>query len=170
MEHNKHHHVNCPICNQSDQVLLLEELYFGLIEKDQTILSTLQTSHQAKTLLTQIQPPSLDRLPFWLITSPDYLFLVFVVVVILVFILTNTSLNLDTGFLPIIVIVLYLLFRKKIVFLVHQKQEERNAVIEKAQRAADNWSSYFICLHDMTVFSGHFDNHFPVSELQSKLG
>jgi hypothetical protein len=165
----KHPHVNCPICKQSDQVLLLEELYFGLIEKDQSILSKLQPTLQTKTLLTQIQPPSLDRLPFWLITPPDYHFLALVVVVILIFILTNTTLSLGTGIMPIIVIVVYLLYRKKLSFLHHQKQEERNAVIEKAQRAADDWSSYFICLDDMTVFSGHFENHFSVSELKDKL-
>ena len=169
MNHKDNHHINCPVCKQSDQVLLLEELYFGLIQKDPAILSKIPPSQQHKTLLNQIQPPSLDRLPFWLITPPDTLFLALVIMVLLVFLFTSTPLTLETGFLPILIVILYLLFRRKIIHLFHQKKNERNAVIEIAQHAADDWSAYFICLQDMTIFSGHIDNHFPVSELQLKL-
>ena len=52
------------------------------------------------------------------------------------------------------------------------EQEAKDIVANaqsQAQKAVERWSSYFICLNDMTVFSGHNGNSLPVNELQNHL-
>jgi hypothetical protein len=59
--------------------------------------------------------------------------------------------------------------RKKINEQFQKKKKDRLEALNRAQQAADDWSSYFMCLSDKTVFSGHSNNFFPVDELQSRL-
>lgn len=167
---NTNHKIHCPICQKTDSVILLEELYFGLIEKDPKIISRFNLQpDQIKNLEQQIRPPALERLPVWSIIPPDTIFIFLILVIFLLFLFSDIGITLQSLVFPILVIVIYLLYRRKLNAIHHRKKIARDEAINKAQHAADDWSSYFLCLMDMTIFSGHSNNHFPVSELQSRL-
>ncbi|PKO06157.1 MAG: hypothetical protein CVU41_08590 [Chloroflexi bacterium HGW-Chloroflexi-3] len=71
--------IKCPSCSQSDQTILIEDLFFGLIEKDQKVIARFSIQpDQIKSLIRKIKPPTLERLPIWLIIPPDVLISIFV--------------------------------------------------------------------------------------------
>lgn len=163
------HQIRCPLCKQSEQVLLLEDFYFGLIEKNTQMITQYNLSPvQIKNLSQLITPPSLDRSPIWLIIPPDSIFLTIFLIIIFTLIFSNTPLTIEVWIFPLLLSFLYFIMRKKINTQFQQKKNDRLEAINRAQRAADDWSSYFICLADMTVFSGHSNNYFPVDELQTR--
>lgn len=162
--------IRCPLCKQSEQVLLLEDFYFGLIEKNPQMITQYNLNPvQIKNLSQKIAPPSLDRSPIWLIIPPDSIFLTIFLIIIFALVFSNTPLMIDGWIFPIMLAFVYFIVRKKINTQFQQKKNDRLEAINRAQRAADYWSSYFICLADMTVFSGHSNNYFPVDELQTRL-
>ena len=60
--------IPCPKCHQSDQTILMEDLYFAIIQGDQGILNEFSLeSKEAKKILREIKPPAMERLPIWLI-------------------------------------------------------------------------------------------------------
>ncbi|HSM25188.1 MAG TPA: hypothetical protein VK856_10030 [Anaerolineaceae bacterium] len=159
----------CPNCKSSNTIFI-EDLYFALIEKDKQVLAQLKlNSDQCKSLVKHLNPPSLERLPIWAIIQPDILFSIIIVVFILLTVSSGIPLNLELFLLPIILILSYILLRNTLNKRFHAKKIERMAEIQRAQKAADYWSTLFICLNDMTVFSGHSNNYFPVEEFQEKL-
>jgi len=159
----------CPTC-KSTNTILIEDLYFALIEKDQQVLGKLKLdADQCKTLLRLLAPPSLDRLPIWLIIQPDILFSVLIVVFILLTVSSGISINLELLILPITLVLSYIFFRKNLHDRFNSKKAERVAEIQRAQKAVDKWSALFICVNDMTVFSGHSNHYFPADEFQEKI-
>lgn len=163
--------IKCPTCSQSDRIILIEDLYFGLIEKDQTIVAKFSLKpNQIKSLLNEIKPPLLERLPIWLIIPPDVLIGIIVGVILLLVVISGIQdgLNIKYAFLVVFLLV-YFLFRCYLNKQFTARKKEREKEINQAQKAADRWSSLFVCLHDMTVFSGHSNNYFPISEFQNKL-
>ncbi|PKO06156.1 MAG: hypothetical protein CVU41_08585 [Chloroflexi bacterium HGW-Chloroflexi-3] len=68
-----------------------------------------------------------------------------------------------------IFLLVYFIFRRYLNEQYTAKKKEREKEINQAQKAADRWSSLFICLHDMTVFSGHSNNFFPINEFQNRI-
>jgi len=169
MNNVSNHQIVCPICKNSEQVFLLEDVYFGLIENNpkSNARFNLNTT-QRKYLLQQITPPSLDRVPIWLIIPPDSVFATIFIVIVIALIFSNVPLSIEVWIFPLLLGILYFLVRKKINGQYLQKKNDRLEDIKIAQRAADDWSSYFICLADMTVFSGHSNNFFPVDELKTR--
>jgi hypothetical protein len=164
------HQIVCPICKNSEQVFLLEDVYFGLIEHNPPSNARFNLKpNQVKNLLQQIAPPSLDRAPIWVIIPPDSIFATIILAIVLAIIFSDRPLTLEMLIFPLLLGVSYFLFRKKINAQYRQKKNDRLEAINKVQQAADDWSSYFICLADMTVFSGHSHNHFPVDELKTRL-
>jgi high-affinity K+ transport system ATPase subunit B len=149
----------------------VEDLYFGLIEKDQNVIAKFSIQpDQIKSLINEINPPSLERLPIWLIISPDVLVGIIVVIILLLVIISGMQQGLNEKFAyPVILLLVYFIFRRNFNDQYTAKKKEREKEINQAQKAADRWSSLFICLHDMTVFSGHSDNYFPISEFQNRL-
>lgn len=159
----------CPTC-KSTNTILIEDLYFALIEKDQQVLGKLNlNAEQCKTLLRLLAPPSLDRIPIWLIIKPDILFSILIVVFILLTVSSGISLNLELLLLPVTLVFSYLLFRKNLNNRFQSKKADRVAEIQRAQKAAEKWSALFICVDDMTVFSGHSNHFFPVDEFQERI-
>lgn len=165
--------IKCPSCSQSDRTILIEDLYFGLIEMDQNVITKYSIQpDQIKSILREIRPPELTRLPFWLIIPPDQLMIAVLVTLVLItilFIEQTTGGFLQNLILPVLFLVLYL-FSRKLIYskYIHQKNI-REKELDIVQNAVNKWSSYFICLDDKTVFSGHSDNSFPLSELQKRL-
>ena len=167
---NSNHQIVCPICINSEQVFLLEDVYFGLIENNpQSIARFNLNPTQVKNLQQQIAPPSLDRAPIWLIIPPDIIFATIFLAIVIALVFSNLPLTIDVWIFPLLMGILYLVVRKRINANYLQRKKDRLEAIKKAQRAVDDWSSYFICLADMTAFSGHSHNHFPVDELKSRL-
>lgn len=163
--------VKCPICSQSDQIILVEDLYFGLIEKDQKIIARFRIQpFQMKSILNEIKPPSLERLPIWLIIPPDVLVGIIMGIILLLAIISGIQQGFYEKFaFPVIFILVYIIFRRYLNKQYNAKKKDREKEIKDAQKAADRWSSFFICLHDMTVFSGHNNNYFPIGEFQIKI-
>jgi len=167
------HTIHCPVCNQTNQIVLIEELYFALIEKDQAFFSKYNIdSSQSKFILRNITPPSLERLPIWLILSPDIL-IGTILGILLLFALFSLNQNMTEArnlFLFIIVVLMgYVVFRKPILSRFRAKKADRELEVQKAQNSAERWSSYFICLRDQTIFSGHSGNHFSIEEFKNKI-
>lgn len=167
------YHINCPTCSQSERTILIEDLYFGLIERDQNVITKYSIQpDQIKSILREIRPPELTRLPFWLIVPPDQLMIAVLVTLVLItilFIEQTTGGFLQHLILPVLFLVLYLFSRKLIYSKYIHKKNIREKELDMVQNAVNKWSSYFICLEDKTVFSGHSDNSFPLSELQKRL-
>lgn len=163
--------IKCPACSRSDQTILVEDLYFGLIKKDQNVIAKYSIQPgQIKSLINEINPPSLERLPIWLIISPDVLIGIIVVIILLLVFISGMQQGFNEKFaFPVILLLVYFIFRRYFNEQYTVKKKEREKEINQAQKAADRWSSLFICLHDMTVFSGHSDNYFPISEFQNRL-
>ncbi len=163
--------IKCPTCHQSDQTILVEDLYFALIENDQETLLrfNIQRTH-TKSLLRDIRPPSLEHLPIWFILPPDILSGIIFIVFVLLIALSGIQPGFGQKFLfPIVFLLGYLIFRHTIRNKYNKNKNEHQIEINQAQKAVERWSSYFICLNDMTVFSGHNGNSFTVSELQNHL-
>lgn len=163
--------IKCPACHQSDQTILVEDLYFALIENEPETLSrfNLQPA-QTKSLLRDIKPPSLEQLPIWFILPPDILSGIVFMVFIVLIALSGIQPGFDLKFLfPVGFLLGYLIFRHIIRKRFNQHKNVHQIEISQAQKAVERWSSYFICLNDMTVFSGHNGNSFPVNELQNHL-
>jgi hypothetical protein len=163
--------IKCPTCSQSDRTILIEDLYFGLIENDHQNLAKFSIQPgQTKSLIREIKPPSLERLPIWLIIHPDVLIGIIVGVILLLVIVSEMQQGFDEKFaFPVIFLLVYFIFRRYLTKQFTAKKKEREIEIHQAQKAADQWSSSFICLHDMTVFSGHNNNYFPISEFQNRI-
>ncbi|MBE0686790.1 MAG: hypothetical protein IH585_12440 [Anaerolineaceae bacterium] len=163
--------VKCPSCSQSDQTILIEELYFGLIERNQKVIARFSIQPgQIKSLLSKIKPPSLERLPFWLIIPPDVLIGIIVGVFLLLMIISGIQQGFDEKYaFPLVLIFVYFIFRRHLNAQYNTKKTEREEIINQAQKAADRWSSLFICFRDMTVFSGHSNNYFPINEFQNRI-
>jgi hypothetical protein len=170
---SKQYQIKCPVCSQSDQVILIEDLYFGLIERDQNVITEYGIQpDQIKSILREICPPELTRLPFWLIVPPDQLMIAILVALVLItilFIEQTTGGFLQHLILPVLFLVLYLFSRKLIYSKYIYQKNIREKELDMVQNAVNKWSSYFICLDDRTVFSGHNDNSFPLLELQKRL-
>ena len=170
MNNVSYHQIVCPICQSSERVFLLEDVYFGLIENNpQSITRFNLNAIQVKNLLQQITPPSLDHVPIWVIIPPDIIFATVLLVIVIALIFSNTPLTIDVWLFPLLMGILYFVVRQKINAHFLEKKNDRLEAIKKAQQFADDWSSYFICLADMTVFSGHSNNFFPVNELKARL-
>ncbi len=165
--------IPCPQCHQSDQTILMEDLYFSIIEGDKQTLSQLNLDNtHVKKILHEIKPPSMDHLPFWLIVKPDILVsIVLVIMVILTALYAQPSHQswLNNLIVPITLGVAYSFFRKRINQSVTSKKIQREQEIKTAQLAADRWSSYFVCLRDQIVFSGHDKHIFPINETQIRM-
>lgn len=163
--------IKCPTCSQSDQTILIEDLYFGLIEKDQKVIARFSIQpDQIKSLLRDIRPPTLERLPIWLIIPPDTFIGIIIGIILLLVVISGMQQGFNEKFaFPVILLLIYFIFRRYLNKQYNAKKKEREKEINQAQKAADRWSSFFICLHDMTVFSGHSENYFPISEFQNKL-
>ena len=169
----ENHTIHCPVCNQTNQIVLVDELYFALIEMDQAFFSKYNIdSSQRKFILRNITPPSLERLPIWLILSPDIL-IGTILGILLLFASFSLNQNMTEArnlFLFIIVVLMgYVVFRKPILARFHAKKTDRELEVQKAQNSAERWSSYFICLREQTVFSGHSRNHFLIQEFKNKI-
>lgn len=163
--------IKCPTCSQSDKTILIEDLYFGLIEKDQKVVARFSIQpDQIKSLMRDIKPPTLERLPIWLIIPPDVFIGIIVGVILLLVIISGMQQGFDEKFaFPMVLLLIFFIFRRYLKAQYVAKKNEREKEIYHAQKIADRWSSLFICLHDMTVFSGHSNNFFPISEFQNKL-
>ena len=165
--------IPCPLCQQSDRTILMEDLYFTIIESDKPTLSELNLDgSQANKLLREIKPPSMDHLPFWLIVKPDILvsiLLVIMVILTALFAQPSRQSFLNNLILPAVLVVTYLLFRKNINQSVLKVKINRESELRKAQIAADRWSSFFVCLRDQVVFSGHNKINFPIGETQERM-
>lgn len=163
--------IKCPTCSQSVQTILIEDLYFGLIEKDQKVIARFSIQpDQIKSLLRDIRPPTLERLPIWLIIPPDTFIGIIIGIILLLVVISGMQQGFNEKFaFPMILLLVYFIFRRYLNKQYDAKKKEREKEINQAQKAADRWSSFFICLHDMTVFSGHSENYFPISEFQNKL-
>lgn len=165
--------IPCPKCHQSDQTILMEDLYFAIIEGDQGILNEFcLESKKAKKVLREIKPPAMERLPIWLIVKPDILVSIgLVIMVILTALFSQSSCQsfLNNLIPPAILVVSYLFFRKNINQAVLKNKLNRQQELRKAQIAADRWSSYFVCLRDQVVFSGHHKLNFPIGETQERI-
>jgi hypothetical protein len=165
--------IHCPVCNQTNQIVLIEELYFALIEKDQAFFSQHGIdSFQSKSIFRKISPPSLERLPIWLILSPDIL-IGSILGILLVFSLFSLNQNMqevrNLFFLIIVILIGYVALRKPLFARFQANKADRELELQKAQKTAERWSSYFICLRDQTVFSGHSGNHFSIEEFKNKI-
>ncbi len=163
--------IKCPTCSQSDKTILVEDLYFGLIEKDQKVIARLSIQpDQIKSLLRDIKPPTLERLPIWLIIPPDTFIGIITGIILLLVVISGMQLGFDRKFaFPIVLLLIYFIFRRYLNTEYNAKKKEREKEINWAQKSADRWSSLFICLHDMTVFSGHTNNYFPINEFQKRM-
>lgn len=165
--------ISCPVCLQTYKTILVEDLYFALISHDEEVINHFHFQPDTiKSILREIRPPELTRLPFWLIVPPDQLMIAVLVTLVLItilFIEQTTGGILQHLILPVLFLVMYLFSRKFIYSkYIHQKTI-REKELDMVQNAVNKWSSYFICLNDKTVFSGHSDNSFPLSELQKRL-
>ena len=163
--------IRCPVCQQTDQTIPVEDLYFALIENNKEALSRYNIpSSQSKSIQRDIRPPLLDRLPIWQIIPPDVLIGIIIFVSVLLIISSDIQPGFDQKFLfPVILLLGYLIFRHYLVSKFTEQKNKRQDEINQSQKAVDRWSSYFICLQDMTVFSGHDGVLFPISELQNKM-
>jgi hypothetical protein len=171
MSHPPQNQIRCPVCHQTDQTILVEDLYFALIENNKQILSRFDIpSAQKKSILRDIRPPDLEKLPIWQIISPDILSGTIILVIVLLIATTGGQPGFDQRFLfPIILLLGYLIFRRFLVTKFSEQKNKRQTEINQAQKAVNLWSSLFICLRDKTVFSGHDGVIFSISELQNKM-
>ncbi len=163
--------IKCPTCSRSDQIILVEDIYFGLIEKDQKVIARFSIQpDQIKSLLRDIKPPTLERLPIWLIIPPDIFIGIIIGIILLLVVITGMQQGFDQKVaFPIVFLLVYFILRRYLNSKYIAKKNEREKEINRAQKAADRWSSLFLCLHDMTVFSGHSNNYFPIHELQNRI-
>ena len=163
--------IKCPVCSQTNQTILIEDLYFGLIEKDQNVITRLSIQpDQIKSLLREIKPPTLERLPIWLIIPPDGLIGIVVGVIVLLVVISGIQEGFDEKYaFPVVLLLVYFIFRRHLNTQYNAKKKEREKEINRAQKAADQWSTLFICLRDMTVFSGHNNDYFPIREFQNRI-
>lgn len=163
--------IRCPVCQQTDQTILIEDLYFAMIENNKETLLRYQIPPvQMKSILRDIRPPHLERLPIWQIIPPDVLSGIIIFVIFILIISSDIQPGFDQKFLfPAILLLGYLIFRRYLVARYTELKNKRQIEINQSQKAVDRWSSFFICLHDMTVFSGHDGVLFPISELQNKM-
>jgi len=165
--------IACPTCQQTDKTILVEDLYFALIAHDKEIITRFQLSpEEIKSLLLKIKPPELEKLPLWMIQPPDHLLGTILVIIILMTFLLQDQTN--VGFLqllifPILLAVLYLLGRKYIYSRYKSQKDKREEQLIAMENSVKKWSSFFICLSDNTIFSGHNHTSFPLSELQQIL-
>ncbi|MBW6474801.1 MAG: hypothetical protein K0B14_16860 [Anaerolineaceae bacterium] len=163
--------IKCPTCSRSDQTILVEDIYFGLIEKDQKVIARFSIQpDQIKPLLRDINPPTLERLPIWLIIPPDIFIGIIIGIILLLVVISGMQQGFDQKVaFPIVFLLVYFILRRYLNAKYIAKKKERDKEINQAKKAADRWSSLFICLHDMTVFSGHSDNYFPINEFQNRI-
>jgi hypothetical protein len=163
--------IKCPDCSQSDQTILIEDLYFGLIEKDQKVIARFSIQpDQIKPLLRDINPPTLERIPIWLIIPPDIFIGIIIGIILLLVVISGMQQGFDQKFaFPMVLLLVYFIFRRYLNAQYIAKKNEREKEINQAQKAADRWSSLFICLRDMTVFSGHSNNYFAIAEFQNRI-
>lgn len=163
--------IKCPTCSQSDRIILVEDLYFGLIEKDQKVVARFSIQpDQIKPLLRDIKPPTLEKLPIWLIIPPDIFIGIIIGIILLLVVISGMQQGFDQKYaFSMVLLLVYLIFRRYLNAQYIAKKNERKKEINQAQKAADRWSSLFICLHDMTVFSGHSNNFFAITEFQNRI-
>lgn len=166
-----HYQIKCPTCSQTDQTILIEDLYFGLIEKDQKVITRFNLQpDQIKSLLREINPPSLERLPIWLIIPPDVLIGIIMSIFVLLVVISGLHQGFDEKYaFPLVFLLVYFILRRYLNEQYNAKKKVREKAINQAQKVADRWSSLFICLHDRTVFSGHSNNYFPIDEFQNRI-
>ena len=88
--------IKCPACSQSDQTILIEDLYFGLIEKDQKAVARFSIQpDQIKPLLRDIKPPTLEKLPIWLIIPPDIFIGIIIGIILLLVVISGMQQGFD---------------------------------------------------------------------------
>lgn len=163
--------ITCPTCKQADQTILVEDLYFALISHDKEVINRFQQKPDTiKKLLSEIRPPELTKLPFWLIMPPDQMLIaamIALILIIILFIEQTTVGILQLLVLPVLILALYFLGRSRIysLYLIHKNKREKE--LQMVQDSVKKWSSFFICLNDQTIFSGHSNDSHPVSELKT---
>ncbi len=165
--------LNCPICQKSDQTILMEDLYFAIIHGDKDLLSVYgMDSAKTKKILAEVKPPALEKLPIWLIIKPDLL-VIFFVLALMIISLSFINISFESFYkslwLPAIVSLAYLVFRPRINQYFRDQREKRNQEIKAARLAVDRWLTFFVCLRDQVVFNGHLHYQFPISDTQKQL-
>ena len=106
--------IKCPACSQSDQTILIEDLYFGLIEKDQKAVARFSIQpDQIKPLLQDIKPPTLEKLPIWLIIPPDIFIGIIIGIILLLVVISGMQQGFDQKYaFPMVLLLVYLIFRR----------------------------------------------------------
>lgn len=162
--------IKCPVCHQSDRTILVEDLYFALIENDKETLARFNfLPGQKKSILRNIQPPSLERLPIWFILPPDALSGIILIIFFLLIPLSGFQSGFDQKYLiPVVFLLGYLISRRYLIKKFNEMIDKHQSEVIQTQITAERWSSLFICLHDMTVFSGHQNDYFPINEIQKQ--
>ena len=164
---------NCPICENKENLMTIEKIYFGILENDQSLLNRLNIyPNQKKQLLKELRPPGLDKQPIWLILAPDILasiFLFFFLFVSIFNILDGSQSALQFSLLTIFLFSLFLIFRKKIITAFQGKKDAREVLVNKTAEKIELWSTLWICMKDKIIFNPDYSINLSLAKFQNFL-
>jgi hypothetical protein len=146
----------CPICQKNAPAILVQALYFDLLENKANLSGIFPLSElQKKELFRFLQPPQLERRPVWHILNPDIFFgSITFITLITAFYLYNDQQStwLNPLYLLAVLSLFYIVFRKRLMREFTTKNTERLQLMDSLSKKADLWSSAYYCFQDDIVF------------------